>query len=298
MKIQIAVVLLMILGLTTQIKSQELNCTVSINHQKVQATDKSIFESLESGITEFVNSKKWTGDQYKLEERIECKFLIILDSRTDNSFDGSIQVTASRPVYGTNYKTSMFNINDNDFTFTYNDQQAMNFSIGEFQSNLTSVIAYYVYVILGVDYDSFSPQGGKEFYQKAFDIVSLAQTATSAEGWSPGTKNNRYTLIESLTNTIFVPFREMLYDYHRLGLDMMKDKKSEAYVNIINGLTKLEEVHKVKPSSYLLQVYFLAKYNEIVSMYQKRNPAEKKRVVPLMIKLDPGNTKHYNKILQ
>jgi len=278
--------------------SQEINCVVTVNHQKVQSTDKSIFESLESGITEFVNTKRWTGDQYKVEERIECKFLIIIDSRSDNSFSATIQVSASRPVFGTNYKTSMFNINDNDFKFVYNDQQALNFNSGEYQSELTAVIAYYVYVILGVDYDSFSKEGGKDYYQKAFDIVSLAQSSSSSSSWKPTTDNNRYTLIENLTNTVFAPFRECLYLYHRKGLDMMKDKKNDGYINLINALTKLEEIHKVKPSSYLLQIFFLGKYSEIVSMYKSRSQSEKNRVVPLLLKLDPGNTKYYNKILE
>jgi hypothetical protein len=292
-----SVVILSFLFVSSSIFSQELDCVVTVNHQKVQSTDKSIFESLESSITEFVNTKRWTGDQYKVEERIACKFLIIIDSRSDNSFSATIQVSASRPVYGTNYKTSMFNIKDNDFKFIYNDQQALNFNQGEYQSELTAVIAYYIYVILGLDYDSYSKEGGTEYYQKAFDIVSLAQTSSSSSSWKPTTDNNRYTLIENLTNTVFAPFRDCLYLYHRKGLDMMKDKKNEGYVNLINGLTKLEEIHKVKPSSYLLQIFFLAKYSEIVSMYKDRSQAQKNRVVQLLLKLDPGNTKYYNKIL-
>jgi len=291
-------VVLSFLFFSSPIYSQEIDCVVTVNHQKVQSTDKSIFESLESGITEFVNTKRWTGDQYKIEERIACKFLIIIDSRSDNSFSATIQVSSSRPVFGTNYKTSMFNINDNDFKFTYNDQQALTFNSGEYQSELTAVIAYYIYVILGVDYDSYSKEGGKEYYQKAFDIMSLAQTSSSSSSWKPTTDNNRYTLIENLTNTVFAPFRDCLYLYHRKGLDMMKDKKNEGYVNLINGLTKLEAIHKVKPSSYLLQIFFLAKYSEIVSMYKDRSQTEKNRVVQLLLKLDPGNTKHYNKILE
>lgn len=293
-----SILIVLMLMVSISAYSQEINCVVSVNHQKVQSTDKSIFESLESGITEFVNTKRWTGDQYKIEERIGCKFLIIIDSRSENSFSASIQVSASRPIFGTNYKTSMFNINDNDFKFTYNDQQALNFNSGEYQSELTAVIAYYVYVILGVDYDSFSKEGGKDYYQKAFDIVSLAQTSSSSASWKPTTDNNRYTLIENITNTVFTPFRDCLYMYHRKGLDMMKDKKNEAYVNVINALTRLEEIHKVKPSSYLLQIFFLGKYSEIVSMYKTRSQAEKNRVVQLLLKLDPGNTKHYNKILE
>lgn len=289
--------LLLLMGITFIGKAQELNCIVSVNHQKVQSTDKSIFESLESGIMEFINNKRWTADVYKIEERIDCKILIILDSRTDNSFSGSIQITASRPVFGTNYKTSLFSINDNSFAFTYNDQQAMNFSTGEYQSELTAVLAYYVYIILGVDYDTFSLEGGKDYYQKAFDIVTLAQTSSNSDGWKLTKDKNRYWLVENLTNSVFAPFRECLYQYHRMGLDMMQSKKEDGYKNLIAGLTALEKVHKVKPSSYLLQVYFLAKYSEIVSMFQKRSAAEKNQVVALMIKLDPGNTKHYNKIL-
>jgi hypothetical protein len=280
------------------LNAQEINCVVSVNHQKVQSTDKSIFESLEAGITEFVNTKRWTGDQYKVEERIACKFLIIIDSRSDNNFSASIQVSASRPIFGTNYKTSMFNINDDDFQFIYNDQQALNFNTGEYQSELTAVIAYYVYVILGVDYDSFAKEGGREYYQKAFNLLSLAQTSSSSSSWKPANENNRYALIESLTNTLFTPFRACLYSYHREGLDLMKDDKNKAYANLMLGLEGLQAIHKVKPSSYLLQVFFLAKYGEIVSMYETRSVAEKNKIVKLCIKLDPGNTKYYNKILE
>lgn len=290
--------LLLIVGGFQAVFSQELNCRVSINHQKVQATDVSIFESLETGIMEFVNNKRWTDDVFKLEERIDCQFLIIIDSRTDNNFTGSIQVSASRPVFGTNYKTSLFNINDNNFEFSYTDQQALNFNNGEFQSELTAVIAYYAYFILGCDYDSFSQNGGGAYFQKAFDIVTLAQTSSGSDGWQTKKDNNRYWLVENVTNSVFVPFRDCMYKYHRLGLDMMKDQKEEAFVNIINALTSLEEIHKVKPSSYLLQVFFLAKYTELGNMYEKRSPTEKSRLVTLMIKLDPGNTKHYNKILE
>ncbi len=281
----------------SSVYSQEINCSVSVNYQKVQSTDVSVFQNLEAGITEFINTKRWSRDVFKIEERIDCKILIILDSRKDNSFSGSIQVTASRPVYGVNYKTSMFSVNDINFDFIYSDQQAFNFTTGTYQSELTSVLAYYMYIVLGVDYDSFSLEGGKDFYQKAFDIVTLSQTSSSSDGWKISGDKNRYWLVENLTNTVFAPFRTCLYKYHRLGLDLMKDEKQKAYQNVLFGLTELEKIHKVKPSSYLLQTFFLAKYNEIVSMFGKRSPVEKNRVVTLMIKLDPGNTKYYNKIL-
>ena len=279
------------------VKSQEINCSVSVNYQKVQSTDVSVFLNLENGIKEFINNRRWTNDAFKVEERIECKFLIILETRTDNSFTGSIQINASRPVFGTNYKTAMFNINDNNLAFSYTDQQALNFSVGEFQSELTSVLAYYVYVMLGIDYDSFSPEGGKDYYQKAFDIVSLAQTSSASTGWAISESKNRYWLIENLTNSVFAPFRTCLYKYHRLGLDLMKDKKEEGLKNISDALINLEQVHKVKPSSYLFQVFFIAKYNEIVSMFSSASPEDKTKISTLMIKLDPGNTKFYNKIL-
>ena len=292
-------ILVCFLSSSLSLFAQELNCTVSVNYQKVQATDKSIFESLEAGITEFINSRKWTDDNFTLEERIECKFLIILDSRSDNNFSGSIQVSASRPVFGTNYKTTLFNVNDNSLSFTYNDQQALNFSPSEYQYELTSVLAFYAYMILGMDYDSFSLEGGKPYYQKAFEVLSLAQSASGGDGWqTTNSESNRYMLVESVTNTIFQPFRTCVYNYHRLGLDRMKDQKEEAYTAVLNGLSELEKVHKVRPSSYLLQVFFLGKYSEIVTMFEKRSPVEKERVAKLMIKLDPGNAKYYNQLLE
>lgn len=277
---------------------QEIQCNVVVNALKVQDLDPSIATNMETSIREFINNRKWTKDKFKQEEKIDASFLITLNSRAENNYSASIQVSSNRPVYGTNYSTNMFVVNDEDFDFTYVDQQALDFNLVSFQSNLTSVLAFYVYVILGIDYDSFSPEGGQEFYQNAFEIVNQASTS-GGSGWKAADgDNNRYWLVENLTNQAFKPFRSMLYQYHRLGLDQMKKDiqlgESEVYKSIESLLT----VHKVRPSSFLLQVYFNAKSDELVKIFINAEPQVKSKIVPWLILIDPGNTKKYNTILE
>ncbi len=278
-------------------KSQELIANVVINHQQVQSSDDYIYDNMKKSFIEFLNNRKWTGDKFKLEERIECSFFVTIQSRNVNSFSGTLQVQSGRPIYGTNYKSTMFIVNDNDFDFSYVDQQPLDFNSNEFTSNLTSVLAYYSYLIIGIDYDSFSPDGGAPHFSKAFDIVNLAQNGGT--GWrSADGSQNRYWLIENINNAAFKNFRECLYKYHREGLDVMQGNKKQGEYAIYNSLLALEEVHKRQPSSYLLQVYFNAKSDEVVNIFQNATDQQKEKLVPVLIKIDPGNTKKYNKILK
>ncbi|MFT4899257.1 MAG: hypothetical protein ACI9U0_001048 [Flavobacteriales bacterium] len=280
------------------VKSQELNANVVINHQQVRSSDDYIYDNMKKSFTEFLNNRKWTGDKYKLEERIECSFFITISSRSGNVFSGSIQVQSGRPVFGVNYKTTMFIVNDNDFDFLYVDQQALDFNQNEFTSNLTSIFAFYTYAILGLEYDSMSKEGGSKYISKAFDIMTIAQNG-GRSGWrSSDGSQNRYWLIENLNNPAFKDFRDCMYKYHREGLDLMHKNKKQGEYAIFKALLSLESVHKRQPSSYLLQVFFNGKADEVVNVFQKATPQQKSKLVPVLIKIDPGNTKKYNKIIK
>ena len=192
----------------------------------------------------------------------------------------------------------MFIVNDNDFDFTYVDQQPLDFNQNEFTSNLTSIFAYYSYVILGIDYDSFSKEGGSKYFTKAFDIMTLSQNGGGV-GWrSTDGSQNRYWLIENINNGAFKAFRDCLYKFHREGLDVMHTNKKQGEYAIYKALMGLEAVHKRQPSSYLLQVFFNAKSDEVVNIFKNATDQQKQKLVPLLIKIDPGNTKKYNKIIK
>lgn len=293
---QITLCLLIVFGFP--LMAQEIQSNVVVNAQKLQDLDPSVPRNMETSIREFINNRKWTNDKFKQVERIDASFLITLNSRSQNSYSASIQISSSRPVYGTDYSTTMFVVNDEDFDFVYVDQQPLDFNIVSFQSNLTSVLAYYVYIILGVDYDSFSPEGGQDYFQTAFEIVNQAQSSGGG-GWKAADgDNNRYWLIENLTNSVFRPFRSMLYQYHRLGLDQMKNDLPKGEDEVYKSIQSLLQVHKRRPSSFLLQVYFNAKSDELVKIFINSEPQIKSKIVPWLILIDPGNTKKYNTILE
>lgn len=281
-----------------QLNAQELNANVVINHQQVQSSDDYIYDNMQTSFSEFLNNRKWTGDKFTIEERITCSFFVTINNRSGNNFQATIQVQSGRTIYGTNYNTTMFMVNDADFDFSYVDQQALDFNPNEFTSNLTAVLSYYAYIILGVDYDSFSKEGGNPYFLKAFEIVTLAQNG-GGTGWrSADGSQNRYWLIENINNAAFKEFRNCMYNYHRLGLDVMHKDKTKGENVIYQALLKLESVHKRQPSSYLLQVFFNAKSDEIVKIFKDAPKQQKEKLVPVLILIDPGNTKKYNKILK
>lgn len=292
------IILILFVFISAVVKSQELLANVIVNHQQVQSSDDYIYNSMKKSFMEFLNNRKWTGDKYKLEERIECSFFVTINSRSGNSFSGSLQVQSGRPIFGTSYKSTMFIVNDNDFDFTYVDQQPLDFNNNEFTSNLTAVLAYYVYAILGFDYDSFGKEGGTKYFTKAFEITTLSANG-GGSGWkSTDGSQNRYWLMENINNGAFKNFRDCLYKYHREGFDVMKSNKKQGEYSIYKALLALEAVHKRQPSSYLLQVFFNAKSDEVVNVFKNASDQQKQKLVPLLIKIDPGNTKKYNKIIK
>jgi Domain of unknown function (DUF4835) len=278
--------------------SQELNCTVQVLSPQFQnSADKKIFQTLQQSIFEFVNNRKWTNDVFQPEERIECSIVItITEKPSADEFKGTMQVQARRPVYKSSYNSLLLNILDKNISFKYIEYQPLEFSEGSFITNLTSVLAYYAYIIIGTDYDSYSLEGGSAYFQKAQTIVSNAQTANE-KGWKSFEDNkNRYWLVENALNATFKSMRECIYKYHRLGFDAMADDAGSGRAAVLESLLLLKKVHENKPGSYSMQLFFLAKADEIVNLFSPAEPAEKTKVVELLNEIDPANSTKYNKI--
>ncbi|GAB4254666.1 MAG: DUF4835 family protein [Vicingaceae bacterium] len=279
--------------------SQELKCAVQVNATQIAGTNNEIFEELQKSIYQFMNTYKWTNDVFSNEERIECTVIINLNEKiSGNEFKGTIQVQATRPVYNASYKTQTFNYLDKDFTFKYNAFQQIEFTINSHTSNLASVLAFYAYMILGSDYDSFSLEGGTKYYQKAQTIVQNAANAPEP-GWKAfESYKNRYWMVENILNQTFKPMRKCWYEYHRLGLDIMANQTEKGRAIIAESLMQLEQVHQQKPASFNMTLFFNAKADEIVNIFSESFPSEKKQVYNLLTKINPGNTTKYDKILQ
>lgn len=283
---------------TTSIQTfaQELNCQVSVLTPTIQATDKSIYTTLEQSIREFVNNRKWTNDNFLNQERIECSMIINITARNNDDFVADVQVQSRRPVFKTSYNSTLLNIKDNDFNFKYLQDQTLEYNEGSNTFNLTNLLAYYANVIIGMDYDSFSPEGGTLYFQKAQTIVNNSQQS-GEKGWKAfENQKNRYWLVENLLNVSFKPMRSCLYNYHRNGFDMLSDKMFDARNNISLSLKDLRRVFQDRPNSYLFTVFFNAKSDEIVSLYKSSNPDEKTQIVPLLNEIDPSNISKYNTI--
>jgi hypothetical protein len=249
------------------IQSQELNCTVTVNSDQLGQTNKQIFKTLEKSISEFVNKTDWTGEIYKQNEKINCSMFITISAYSSDQFSGTIQVQSSRPSYNSTYSTPILNLNDKDFSFRYTEFENFNFNPNSFDSNLLSVVAFYSYMIIGSDADTFSLKGGSKYLQIAQDIANTANQG-SYKGWSQTDGDqNRYFLINDMMSNTFSPYREALYEYHFDGLDMMSKDQKLAKSNIKKAIETLSKIHSVRPNSYLMRIFFDAKSDEIVSVF-------------------------------
>ncbi len=277
--------------------AQELNCNVNVNSQQVQQSDRRIFETLQKAITDFVNQTKWTNDQYQLTERIECSMFISISSRNSDEFKATIQVQSRRPIYKTSYNSTVLNTNDVDFEFKYIEFQPLQFSESTMLSNLTSVLAFYSYMIIAMDYETFSPNGGEVYFQKAMAIVNNSQGAIE-KGWKQfESTSNRYWFIENFLNPRFKLMRECYYKYHRLGLDVMTADVDGGRTAITECLNNIKKVRQDQQNAYLLRLWFNAKADELVNVYSSAFPDVKAKAVAILSEVDPGNTTKYKKIL-
>ena len=280
-----------------RVQAQELNCRVQVIAPQIANVESSIFESMEENIQEFMNGRRWTNDQILFEERIECSFQItISEAPSPTSFKGTLQVQSSRPVYNSDYNTSLLLVNDNDFDIAWDGSSNIQFSIDQYRDNLSSVLAYYAYMVLGMDYDSMGLDSGTPFYVKAQTIVANAQNS-GPSGWKASQgQQNRYWLVENMLSQTFRPVRNCLYYYHRMGLDQLFDDNERGRLAMADALIEMRQTHRIRPSSYNLQLFFLAKSDEILKVFGPAPEAEKARLLPVLKQMDPGNISKYDSI--
>lgn len=281
---------LSILGcISAGLSAQELNARITINSDKVQGTNKQIFTTLQTALMEFVNNKKWTDATFAVNERIDCTMTIIINEMpSDNSFKGEIQVQARRPVYNSTYTTTLLNFRDTQFDFEYVEFEPLEYTENTLNSNLTATVVFYIYTILGLDFDSFSLLGGTAYFQQAQQIVSLAQAQPSWTGWKAfDTDRNRHAVATALTDNTSELFRQMWYTYHRKGLDEMAANADRGRTTIISVLPTLEQIRSARPASVLLQMFLDGKLDEVISIYSKATTQEKQEGYKILSNLYP-----------
>lgn len=280
-----------------QLVAQELEIRIQVNHTQLQGANTSKFEELQKSLTEFAANQIWTNNVFKPEERIKCNILFNITKEVyTDEFQATMQIISSRPVYGTGYDSPMLNILDRNIQFKYNEGETLIFDENT-HSELTSLVAYYIYIILGFDYDSFSKLGGTPYFEKAQKIVTTAQSSNYT-GWKAfEDKKNRYWLSENLMNSVYSPIREYSYKYHRLGLDLMSTRLVDGTNSIAEGMSDLLKVHRQKSASYLMQVFMDAKADEIVNIFSgSTDQAQQNKVYNILKEIDPANINKYDKI--
>lgn len=287
------------LGTAFSVQAQELRCNISVSTQKIQGTNREMFTNMQKDMYEFVNNRRWSSNVFSYDEKIEANILITLDEQSGgDEFKGTMQVRVSRPVYNSSYNSVLLNFKDNDVTFKYREFEALEFNESGQNSELVNLLAFYAYIILGMDYDSFSLMGGNEFFNKAENIVAQCQNAREP-GWkSFEGRRNRYWLINNLQDRSYASVRECIYKYHRLGLDAMSDNVNEGRLEVVSALELLQKAHRSKPNSYIMQVFFDAKSDEIVNIFKPAFTDERKRVYNIVLEVNPANVSKYSALLE
>jgi hypothetical protein len=283
-------------------KAQELNCQVTIitdARLEVTSVEKEIFDQLKQTIYDMMNTTQWTKDKFKVEERINCNIQLQINSiPSPGTYSGSMQIQSSRPSFNSSYNTTVFNFQDDDITFSYSRNSVLIYAPNQFRDNLTSVLAFYAYFIIGMDYDSFSLKGGTPYFNEAQSIVSNAQ-GSGASGWKSNEsgKRNRFYLVDNVLHQLFEPLRECNYEYHRNGIDKLYDDKLAGRKAIFDALTKLNKVVATRPNSINLLNFVQAKQVELKNLYADADVKDKNEIVSLLKRLDPANASKYQEIL-
>lgn len=295
-------VILTLLSSFGNLFAQELNCEVSIVTNaklEVTTTDKEILDELKESMKNFLNNTKFTSDNFKLEERLNCTMQFMVSKiPSQGVYEGSMQVQLTRPVFNTSYNTVLLNHVDENVTMQYSRNTIIDFAPNQFRSNVSSILAFYAYYMLGLDYDSFSPKGGTQFYEQAFNIVNLAQS-TGDKGWSNNDpkKKSRYNLADNILSQLFEPLRDCYYMYHRQGVDMLYENYAEGMKAIYNATDKLSVINQTRPNSVNVMEFIQGKKNEFKALYSDASQEDKTKIVNLLKKLDPVNSSQYMEIL-
>ncbi len=260
------------------LSAQELNARVIVNSDKIQGTNKNVYTSLQTNLTEFINGRKWSHASFSPVEKIDCTFTVIINQASDEgAYQGEIQVQARRPVFNSQYITTIFNYRDVQLGFSYMENTPIEYVETNIENNLVATVVFYIYIILGMDFDSFSPMGGNPYFHQAQQIASLAQSYSAWTGWTPFEKeNSRHGVITALTDESLSSFRNFWYIYHRRGLDEMAANPDRGRTTIINALPALKEIKELKPGSILLQLFADCKLDELINIYSTASSQEKR----------------------
>lgn len=292
--------MLAVLG-TIATQAQELRCQLTVNGQKINGVDPSVFTNMQTTLMEFMNTRAWTPDQFSVEERIECNIFIMLETSPEQDvYTARVTVQSSRPVFNSSYNSPMFNFIDNDWMFTYAQNQPLEFNVTQYNTNLTSLLGYYAYLIIGLDYESMSPNGGAKWFGMAEQIMNNVPTnAPDAKGWRPNDGvRNRYWLINNIQAGKYESFKTTIYQYHHLGMDNFYEKPAIARQNILNSLNELEKVWKDNPNGMLLAVFFQAKSDELVNVFSGADMGEKSKALIVLRRIDASNGTKYDKLVK
>lgn len=295
---------LLFIACATLLSAQgELNATVRVSTPQLQKNDRKVFDQLETALRDFLNNTKWTQEAFEPEERIECNFILTISEEQDNNvFKAELAVQATRPVYGSGYKTALISHLDKDVLFSYEQSQPIEFLADATDNqNLPALFAYYAYIILGLDYDSFSLYGGDPYFLTAQQIVTNIQNSSTnnTPGWRPadgGKNRNRYWVIENLLNPRVKPYRSAMYNYYRKGLDTFTSDMDKAKAVVLQSLEEIDKVNTAYFNSMIVQMFANAKKDEIVEMWKVAGRPQKERVIQIMTKIDPANSQRYREI--
>lgn len=292
------IVFLVIFPFFTALKGQELNCNIQINSDQVQGTNKSVFSTLQKSVAEFVNNRRWTELNFSPEERIDCNMTIIVKKVDGEMFSAEITVQSRRPIFNSSYNSTLFNFRDQDFNFIYKEFDVLEINENSITSNLTAVLSYYAYIILGYDMDSYSRLGGTPYFQAAEQIVSMAQSA-DLSGWKAFESNkNRYALVNNLRDETFSKFRNYIYDYHRLGLDEMTGNQVNARAKILAGIPDLRETNRSRPNAIAISSFLDAKTEELIQIIKGASSKEKETAVEIISDINPTLTDKFQAVFK
>ncbi len=286
--------------LPADVKAQELNCTVTINATQITTSDRGIFRDMKTAIEQFMNQRKWTTDAYKPHEKINCNMLITITKAQPDvgNFSASVQIQAARPVYNSNYSSLTFNFADRDWEFEYIESLPLEFNDNNYTTNLTSMLAVYAYLVIGVDYDTYSELGGSVYFQKALAVVNNAQQ-TNRPGWQPLNSNrNRYWIVENYNNGQMTDMRKALYAYHRLALDVFEKDPDKSREIILKSLQDVKKVRDVNPTSIIVISFFDAKSKELANIFSTGNIQIRRQAYDIITSIDPSNQASYGKMIQ
>lgn len=279
--------------------AQELNCTVNVNATQIQTSDRGIFRDMKQAIEQFMNTRKWTNDAYKSHEKINCNMLITITKMPSiGNFTASVQIQSARPIFNTNYSSLVFNFADRDWEFEYIESLPLEFNDNTYTTNLTSMLAMYAYLIIGIDYDTFSELGGTPYYQKAQQVVINAANSNKP-GWQAlGSTRSRYWIVENYNNTQMTDLRKALYSYHRLGLDAFETDPDKSREVILKGLRDVKKIRDINPNSILVISFFDAKGKELANIFSAGNLQIRREAYDIITAIDPSNRSAYEKIIK